>query len=364
MIKLPSVKFGSMKGRTLFYPLILFILIIRFSPITISAPAYWTVSPGWSFYSGTGATSGPVTFSSEFTTTQIDISGGLVTFSDFDMGTPWNSIGFSSPASATLEIQEVNVNTINVNATPTGGAKTFSVYVGNKGRPFTVTGSSSWAYSDITKIVSFDTAVSKLIVLSWVNVFTITLSTEVDEIEAGLYGLLVASCVDGNGTNYGNNVKFTIDGAPFRWNDYTKRYESRVRETTPTTNTYDTVDSLTDAVNPGSTASINQTASVTWITSLLSTVGVQMQTGDLIGALLTINTAMIGTLFFYTFLLTSVSMAIYNYQGAEGTLLSWILGWGMWSAVVQGSAVTIGLIMLSLGGGILILKLFLDRRTS
>ena len=89
-----------------------------------------------------------------------------------------------------------------------------------------------------------------------------------------------------------------------------------------------------------------------------------MNTGDYTGAVLAIFTDVVGALLLNTFIMTGLSLAIYNYTGAEATLLAWILGWGIFSTVVHGVAITLGLIMLSLGGGLILVKLFLDRRTS
>ena len=89
-----------------------------------------------------------------------------------------------------------------------------------------------------------------------------------------------------------------------------------------------------------------------------------MRSGDWPGAIMQINIILLGETLFWTLLMASISMAIYNYSGPEATITAWILGWGIFSPVIHGEAVTISLIMIALGGGIYIAKFFLDRRTS
>jgi len=196
------------------------------------------------------------------------------------------------------------------------------------------------------------------------DVFTITLDPLYNEVEEGFYTLLTATCVNGSEVQHEGNITFTVDGAEFEWNSYIEKYQSQIKETTPQTVTYDSLDDFTDSENGSSTASINQTATVTWTTSLVDRVAGYMETGDFLGAVLLINTDLLGVMLWYTIMITGISLAIYAYTGPEATLLAWILGWGAWSAVVHGQAVTLGLIFLSLGGGLLIAKMFQDRRVT
>ena len=58
------------------------------------------------------------------------------------------------------------------------------------------------------------------------------------------------------------------------------------------------------------------------------------------------------------------SIGVYNYSGPYAVFAIWVLGWGIFSTLVHGTALTIGRIMLVLGLGIALAKLYLDRRTS
>lgn len=194
--------------------------------------------------------------------------------------------------------------------------------------------------------------------------YSIYITPLYDELEEDLYALLYANCTDDSGTQHAANVTFTIDSVPFTWNTYTDRYEGTVRRTTPGTVTYDTIDSFTDTGDVNATSTINQTATVTWTQSLQTQVLNLLTVGDFTGGSIVIFTDLVGALVFNTFIMTALSLAIYSYSGPEATLLAWMLGWGLFSSVVHGQAVMLGLIMLALGGGIILVKLFLDRRTS
>jgi len=153
--------------------------------------------------------------------------------------------------------------------------------------------------------------------------YTITLTATIDELEVTYTTLLTATCVDGSDVSHEDNVTFTIDGIAFIWNEATGYYYGKDTESTPTTNTYDTLDLITDTGDGAATGSINQTATVTWLTSLQTTIFNLIAAGDLPGATIQVITTDLGSLFFFTFIIGSISVAVYS-LGAEIMLLVWI----------------------------------------
>jgi len=142
-------------------------LVISLQPMALTGSTYWDVSTGWSFYSGTGSNSGPVTFSTPFTTTQIQIDGGLVTFSNFNMGTSWASIGFHAPQGATMDVTQVTSDQVVYDINPGSGMKKWSLYVASKGSPNTVTGGVSWTYYTGNQTLAVECNYADTITASW-----------------------------------------------------------------------------------------------------------------------------------------------------------------------------------------------------
>lgn len=341
-------------------------LAIALQPIAFSGVTYWDISNDWRFYSGTTANSGPICFENDWTTEQIQIKDGYLQLTNPTIYEAWNGIlGFQCPSNANMTVQGFVSNTIQYIINASDGSTTYSrIYTPGKPSPASITGASDWNYSDSVITIEVTHSSPVYITVTYGATYTISLSPLYNEVEEGFYSLITGTVFDNIGYTPEDNATFTIDGVDFEWNDYINLYQAQVREIIPQTVTYDTVDTFTDTGTPGATATINQTATVTWLTSLIDQVENYMETGDWIGALLLVNTDLLGTMLWYTILITGISLAIYAYTGPEATLLAWILGWGAWSVVVHGQAVTLGLIMLALGGGLLIAKMFQDRRAT
>jgi hypothetical protein len=135
--------------------------------MALTGTTYWDVSTDWSFYSGTGSNSGPVTFASPFTTTQIQIDGSLVTFSNFNMGTSWAAIGFHAPQGATMEVTQVTSDEVVYDINPGSGTKKWSLYVASKGGPNSVTGGVSWTYYNGNQTLAVECNYADTISVSW-----------------------------------------------------------------------------------------------------------------------------------------------------------------------------------------------------
>jgi len=169
---------GRKKGILLAF--IVVTIIHLFVPLSLAGVSSWDVDSSWRFFSGTASNSGPITFSSSFTTTQIQITGGLVMFTNFDMGTTWNSLGFHTPQGATMQVQSVTSNTIACNVNPGTGLKTWKIYVGSKELPVSVTGADYWDYWDPTKTVSISSDNTASVTISWTSTVTAPASTAID----------------------------------------------------------------------------------------------------------------------------------------------------------------------------------------
>lgn len=147
-----------------------FTFAVSLSLITLSVPTYWSVSD-WSFYSGTGATSGPILFTDSISFTQWNISDGLVQFTDFSMGSLWPELGFSndSPAS-NVTVTLVTASTIKLTVeASTGAVSTIKVDVGPKGPPALVQNVRNWNYSEATGVVTVQAVHSSPVnvILDW-----------------------------------------------------------------------------------------------------------------------------------------------------------------------------------------------------
>lgn len=194
--------------------------------------------------------------------------------------------------------------------------------------------------------------------------FEIRVYSVFTETEEDFRVLLYANCTDDTGTVHEDNVTFTINTVDFEWNPWMTRYEGVAMETTPTTEVYGTLDSFTDVNNGTSTAVVTLNATVTWTTGTLERLQTQFTRGNWIGAIFDEEVYLVGGLTFYTFIMLLFSMGVYNYSGVYATFLFWLLGWGVFAGLVHGPAQAIALLLFTLGLGITVAKLYLDRRTS
>lgn len=96
---------------------------------------------------------GPIMFDIDFTSSRVYLSNGYLRINN--MGA-FGSIGFScETAAANMTITEVASDEVayTVNAA-TDVTSTTKIYVGSKGRPSEVSGSTSWSYSSDLKVVT------------------------------------------------------------------------------------------------------------------------------------------------------------------------------------------------------------------
>jgi len=185
------------------------------------------------------------------------------------------------------------------------------------------------------------------------------------EVQAGFNSLIFAngsSVVDGHVLTDGDTV--TINGVALGWNSYMGRFESAVSSGVPAIVTYDTLTALLETTYAITGGNITAAPTITWVTPRLDEVTPFLRDGDWPGAIIEMNVLLMGETLFWTFLLMTVSMGVYNYAGSEVTLMVWMLGWSTFSVVIHGQAQTIALIMMAVGGGVYIAKFFLDRRTT
>ena len=148
------------------FTLLIFCVAIQILPTIRSGTTFWDIAPTWSFYSTT--TGGPITFSTDFIATQIQFLSNLVIFDNFNMGTTWTELGFHCPTGATLQVDSVATDQIDLTTTIPGAYSTYRVYVGGKGAPTSVSGANSWTYGSGT--VTMDLITGGAVVLSWAAV--------------------------------------------------------------------------------------------------------------------------------------------------------------------------------------------------
>jgi len=194
--------------------------------------------------------------------------------------------------------------------------------------------------------------------------FEIRVYSVFTETEQNFRVLLYANCTDDTGLVHEDNVTFTINTVDFEWNPWMTRYEGVALETLPTTEVYGALDSFTDANNVTSTAAVTVDATVTWTTGTLERLQTRFTVGDWIGAVFDEEAYLVGGLTLYTFVMLMFSVGLYNYSGVYATFLFWLLGWGVFAGLVHGPAQAIALLLFTLGLGITVAKLYLDRRTT
>jgi hypothetical protein len=194
--------------------------------------------------------------------------------------------------------------------------------------------------------------------------FNISLSNQFSETEAGFTHLLIANCTDELGVSHQDNITFTVTAITFTYSNETGVYYGTVTETTPQTNEYGVLGVFTDSENVTSTATIIQNATCTWTTGTLERMRSNFETGNWIGAIFDEEALVVGTIGFYSFIMGAFSIAMWQVTGIYGTFLSWLLGWGIFAANVHGQAQVLAILVFSIGVGVMLVKLYLDRRTS
>jgi hypothetical protein len=175
--------------------------------------------------------------------------------------------------------------------------------------------------------------------------------------------LLYANCTDSIGVSHDEDISFNVEGVPFHWVASRSRYEATPMKAIPQTVTFDTVTTFHDAADSGATGVVNTAAVVTWTNSRIDTIVTPAVAGNLPGALWAMTAYEVGATLLYTFIAFALSVATWNHSGPEPVLVLWLLMWGSWVAVVQGTAAEIGIVLLVLGGGTLTAKIYLDRRS-
>ena len=301
----------------------------------------------------------PFTFTSLNRTATMDTYTTLTCVAD---GHTWGTLGYScTTAGQDTHILNLTQNKLTFNAS---GACTVLVYTPTAGEATHIAGPATSVWNGLTKINTVTITGAGTVILTFAETFIINVYSIYEEIEEDFSTLLYATCVDSLGVSHGSNVTFTINAASFVWNSKTNHYESVVMKTTPQTQVYGVLGLFTDSENALSTGSVALNATVTWTTSRLTTVLPYVRTGDLPGAVFAIDAYTIGSTFLYTFIAIALSGAMYNHSGAEAALVVWLVLWGAWSSVVSGTAVTVGVLFLALGGGLLLAKVYLDRRNT
>jgi len=199
-----------------------------------------------------------------------------------------------------------------------------------------------------------------------VDHYLIDLHTSYPETEAGFRALITGtgeSVIDGHLVTYGDALNVVGVGA-LTWSNYTDCFQDTVTSGTPATVTYDTVTSFLEDTYGITSAEINTTITVTWTTGTLDRLQTKFMEGDWIGAIFDEEAYLVGTLTLYTFILGTISIAIWNVTGPYGTFTAWLLGWIIFAATIHGPAQSMALLLFALGCGIMLAKLYLDRRTT
>ena len=150
-----------------------FLLFLGVSTIHFFAPLYGalnynTFQTGFTFYSGSPSSYGPIIFQSQFIATNFNWVSNQIRFTDFNMGSLWPNIGFSCPSNGELEVETVEDNNVVLNATVNiAPPLSFQMYVGSKGKPTNVSGVDSWSFG--SGVVTMNMLATDRIYLSWVE---------------------------------------------------------------------------------------------------------------------------------------------------------------------------------------------------
>lgn len=118
------------------------------APITMGGLTSWDVDTSWGFRSGNATHSGSVLFSDNFTATSIQLTGGLVQLTDFNMGSLWSSLGFSMDTpSSNMTVEAVSQNSIKYEANAAPGFSISQIDVGSRGEPDVISGVYNYSYA-------------------------------------------------------------------------------------------------------------------------------------------------------------------------------------------------------------------------
>lgn len=194
--------------------------------------------------------------------------------------------------------------------------------------------------------------------------YTITVDSIYSETESGLFTMLFANATRDSGDNDGNNVTFTISTCAFTWNPISLQYEGTISKSTPQTVTFGTLDAFASTEFVGETSVITQNATVTWTTNSLELWQQQLTTGNWVGGGMELMFTELTLVGGWSLIMAIFSIGIYNFSGPYAVFAVWVLGWGGFSTMVHGEALSIALIMMALGLGIPVAKLLIDRRTT
>ena len=185
------------------------------------------------------------------------------------------------------------------------------------------------------------------------------------ETEAGFQALIICtgeSVVDGHEVSVNDTA--TVEGVSLTGNTYTGRLEGVDTKATAATVTYDTVNSFLEDTYGITSAEVNTSVTVTWTTGTLDRLQTKFMTGDWIGSIFDEEVYLVGSLTFYTVVMLMFSVGIYNYSGVYTTFVFWLLGWGVFAGLVHGTAQVVAVLLFTLGMGVTLAKLYLDRRTT
>ena len=199
-----------------------------------------------------------------------------------------------------------------------------------------------------------------------VDHYLIDLTALYSEVEAGLYTRISAvgeSVLDGHQVTFGDTVNVLNVGVML-WEDMSSTFYGTSLSATPVTRVFNTLTSFNEATYGITSAEINTTATVTWTTGIMDIWQNELVNGNWVGGLFDIMFVEITQIGGWSLLMAIFSIGVYNYSGPYAMFGIWILGWGGFSTQVHGVALIFGRIMLVLGLGIALAKLYLDRRTT
>jgi hypothetical protein len=185
------------------------------------------------------------------------------------------------------------------------------------------------------------------------------------ETEAGFAGLLTATGVSVlDGHTIGINDTLTVNAVSLTWNTIMEYFYGAPIEATPVTRTYDTITTFLEATYGITSAEVNISATITWLTGTIDRLSVKFATGDWIGAVMDEAFSVVGTLGGYSIIAGIFSLGAYQYSGPYATFGVWLFIWGAVATQVHGYAQAVAVILFTLGLGIAVAKLYLDRRTT
>jgi len=356
-------RFGEKRGtRILFW--ILLLMIAAFALGFIQNALAIDFDGSVDYYSE--VTGGPINFGANFTADNMTWAANQVRWGNFSMDAVyyWQHIGFRCPANATMNVTLVNATRVMMQVNMTVTPRDYEMYFNGRPNPSAVIGENSSVV--VGGVVYFDMVGNGTVIVRWgaFTTYNISLDSFYGELEAGLTELLYANCIDAAGFQHDGNVTFTVSGIAFTWDEATERYEATDIENTATTNEYGTLDAFLDTENPANTAVIVENVTVTWITNTIDRMTDRMMQGNWLGAILDETAYIVGELTLYTFLLGVFSIGIWNVVGPYGAFLTWLLGWGIFAPRIHGVAQQMALALFALGLGIMVAKIYLDRRTT